>query len=989
MLLTALLALPFAGSLVAAVLPTRARNTGALLAGLLALACALLAASAFPQFSFGVSGGSGTVLREQISWIPSAGLDFSLRMDGLSWLFCMLIYGIGALVALYARYYLSPKDPVPRFYAFMLAFMGAMAGVVLSGHLVVLAFFWELTSLFSFLLIGYWYHRKDARSGARNALLVTGVGGLCLLAGLLLMGHIVGSYDLDTVLAAGDRIRAHPLYLPMLVLVLLGALTKSAQFPFHFWLPQAMAAPTPVSAYLHSATLVKAGVFLLARFWPVLSGTDAWFWMVGGAGLATLLIGAWSALFQNDLKGLLAYSTLSHLGLITLLFGLNSDTAALAAVFHILNHAIFKASLFMAAGIVDHETGTRDIRKLSGLWRAMPITGTLAIVASASMAGVPLLNGFLSKEMFFTEAAFVTSTPWVEWLLPIAATLAGALSVAYALRFVFDVFIGPKDACSSPKKPHEPVRWMRLPIELLVLACLVVGMAPERSIGRVLDVAALPVLGGRLPEYSLAVWHGFNLPLMMSIAAFVLGTGIYLARPWLAHGTSDHVPLTGRLDGIRALHIVLVSLARAARNTRLLLDTHRLQPQLRWLLGAALIGGTAAVATHLPVDSGRATLPVDPTFAMLWVIGGLCAIGTAWAARRRRLAAMTLAGGTGLCCCITFVWCSAPDLALTQLTVEIATTVLLLLALRWLPRPPARPIDMTAGRQLRRLRDLILALGFGAGLSALAWWTMTRPLEHSVSDFYLRNARSEAGGANVVNVMLVDFRGFDTFGESVVLAIVALTVYALLRRFRPARAAMALPAQQRSLPGVPTDLVNPRHIHDTAVGYLTIPAVLVRLLLPLAATVAAWLFLRGHNAPGGGFVAALVLSIALLLQYLVSGTQWVDARVGLRPRRWIAVGLLMLLATGAGAWIWGYPLLTSHTIHLGWPGKEGTHLPSAFFFDLGVFMVVVGTTLLMLTAVAHQSVRAHRSSARSQEEDMARRQAEQAQSAAPANGVNA
>ena len=965
MLLSLLLVLPFAGSLAAVLLPTRARNSGALLAGLVALTCAVATASALPGMSL---GGQGAVLRQQVSWMPSVGLDFTLRMDGLGWLFCMLIYGIGALVALYARYYLSPKDPVPRFHAFMLAFMGSMAGVVLAGHLVVLAFFWELTSLFSFLLIGYWYHRKDARCGARNALLVTGTGGLCLLTGLLLMGHIVGSYDLDLVLAAGDKLRAHPLYLPMLVLVLLGALTKSAQFPFHFWLPQAMAAPTPVSAYLHSATLVKAGVFLLARFWPVLSGTDAWFWMVGGAGLATLLLGAWSALFQNDLKGLLAYSTLSHLGLITLLFGLNSDTAALAAVFHILNHAIFKASLFMAAGIVDHESGTRDIRKLSGLWRLMPITGTLAIVASASMAGVPLLNGFLSKEMFFAEAVFVTATPWVEWLLPLAATLAGMLSVAYSLRFVFDVFFGPRDALQSPKKPHEPVRWMRLPIELLVLACLIVGVAPERSVGLILDVAARPVVGGTLPEYSLAIWHGFNLPLMMSVAAFAGGIALYFVRPWLAHGTSEHVPLTGRLNGVRTLHILLVGLARLARNTRLLLDTHRLQPQLRWLLGAALIGGAVATATYLPVGPARATLPIDPTFAILWTIGGLCAIGTAWAARRRRLAAMTLAGGTGLCCCLTFVWCSAPDLALTQLTVEIATTVLLLLALRWLPRPPARPIDMTAGRQLRRLRDLLLALGFGSGMAVLAWWTMTRPLQHSVSDFYLRNAKSEAGGTNVVNVMLVDFRGFDTFGEVVVLSIVALTVYALLRRFRPAHAAMALPAQQRRLPDTPTDLVNPRHVRDTAVGYLTIPAVLVRLLLPLAAAVSAWLFLRGHNAPGGGFVAALVLAIALLLQYLVSGTQWVDARVGLRPRRWIAAGMLTLLATGTGAWIWGYPFLTSHTLHLPWPGAEGTHLPSAFFFDLGVFVVVVGTTLLMLTAVAHQSVRAHRAAAREADE---------------------
>ena len=323
----------------------------------------------------------------------------------------MLVSGMGLLVIVYARYYLSADDPAARFYSLLLGFMGAMLGVVVSGNLVQLVVFWELTSVFSFLLIGYWTHRKDARRGARMAFTVTATGGLALLAGVLILGHIVGSFELDAVLQAGDVVRAHPLYPLALGLVLLGALTKSAQFPFHFWLPHAMAAPTPVSAYLHSATMVKAGVFLLARLWPVLSGTDAWFWIVGGAGLATLLLGAYAAMFQNDLKGLLAYSTISHLGLITLLLGLNSPLAAVAAVFHMMNHATFKASLFMSVGIIDHESGTRDMRRLDGLFRFMPITGTLAIVACAAMAGVPLLNGFLSKEMFFAETVFVTRAP--------------------------------------------------------------------------------------------------------------------------------------------------------------------------------------------------------------------------------------------------------------------------------------------------------------------------------------------------------------------------------------------------------------------------------------------------------------------------------------------------------------------------------------------------------------------------------------------------
>src|SRR5215212_8551666 len=437
MLLIAVLALPFAGSCLAALLRTNAWNAESWLAGAIALTGLALVAASYPGIA------NGEPIQARIEWLPELGLEFTLRMDGFAWIFAMLVTGIGFLVMLYARYYMSPADPVQRFFSFLLAFMGAMLGIVLSGNLIQLVFFWELTSLFSFLLIGYWYQNAHARDGARMALTITSAGGLCLFAGVLVIGHIVGTYDLDRVLASGQVIRSHHLYVPALVLVLLGALTKSAQFPFHFWLPHAMAAPTPVSAYLHSATMVKAGVFLLARLWPVLSGTDAWFWIVGGAGLITLLLGAYAAMFQNDLKSLLAYSTISHLGLITLLLGLNSSLAAVAAVFHIMNHATFKASLFMSVGIIDHETGSRDMRRLDGLYRFMPITGTLAIVACAAMAGVPLLNGFLSKEMFFAETVFLTANPWVESGLPLAATVAGVFAVVYSLRFGHDVFFGP------------------------------------------------------------------------------------------------------------------------------------------------------------------------------------------------------------------------------------------------------------------------------------------------------------------------------------------------------------------------------------------------------------------------------------------------------------------------------------------------------------------------------------------------------------------
>ncbi|WP_119965798.1 monovalent cation/H+ antiporter subunit A [Simplicispira lacusdiani] len=965
--LVSLILLPFLGSLLAAVLPANARNTESTLAGLIALFCTVQTALYFPE----IAGGG--VLRQEIPWLPALGMNLVIRMDGFAWMFCMLVLGIGSLVVLYARYYMSPADPVPRFFAFFLAFMGAMAGVVLSGNLIQLAFFWELTSLFSFLLIGYWHHRKDARRGARMALTVTGTGGLALLAGLLVLGHIVGSYDLDRVLAAGDQVRAHPLYPVALVLVLLGALTKSAQFPFHFWLPHAMAAPTPVSSYLHSATMVKAGVFLLARLWPVMGGTEPWFWIVGGAGLATLLVGGYAAMFQHDLKGLLAYSTLSHLGLITLLLGLNSPLAAVAAVFHIMNHATFKASLFMAAGIVDHESGTRDIRRLSGLRHMMPVTATLAMVASAAMAGVPLLNGFLSKEMFFAETVFLDAAPAVRWALPIAATVAGMFSVAYSLRFTVDVFWGPP-ATDLPHTPHEPPHWMRVPVELLVLACLVVGTLPAWSVGQYLDAAARPVVGGTLPAFSLAVWHGLNTPFLMSVVALAGGVLLYrLLRAQREAGRIDAPPLMHRIDGRRLFEALLARLTAAGRAGRRRLSTRRLQWQMLWLVGAALLAGALPLWLHGLRLGQRGTLPLSPAFVVLWGLGTVCAVAAAWQAKYHRMAALTLLGGAGLATCITFLWFSAPDLALTQIAVELVTTVLILLGLRWLPkrderlRPSARV--QPPGTRWRRLRDMLLSVLAGGGMAWLAFAMMSRDFPESTSTFFLERAQTEGGGTNVVNVMLVDFRGFDTFGEIVVLGIVTLTVYALLRRFRPARETMDLPEQQRNLPAdLQTDLLNPRNAQDTAVGYLMVPAVLVRLLLPFAAVVSAYIFMRGHNEPGGGFVAGLVLSVALILQYIISGAQWVEAHLPLLPRRWIATGLLCALATGTGAIALGYPFLTTHTAHLHLPVVGDIHVASALFFDIGVFTLVVGSTLLILTAIAHQSIRGHRYHARLQED---------------------
>ncbi|WP_150304595.1 monovalent cation/H+ antiporter subunit A [Pseudomonas saliphila] len=951
MLLLILILAPFIGSAVAAFLPANARNSEAWLAGLVGVIGLAITLSMLPSIS------DGEVIRFTAEWLPGQDLNFILRMDGLAWLFSVLILGIFLLVVLYARYYMSPKDPVPRFFAFLLAFMGAMLGIVLSGNLIQLVMFWELTSLVSFLLIGYWHHRADARRGARMAFTVTATGGLCLLAGVLVVGHIVGSYNLDVVLNSGNIIRNHPLYLTALVLIALGALTKSAQFPFHFWLPHAMAAPTPVSAFLHSATMVKAGIFLLMRLWPVLAGTPEWAWIIGGAGICTMLIGAFIAIFQHDLKGLLAYSTISHLGLITALLGIGTPLAMVAAIFHTVNHATFKASLFMAVGIIDHECGTRDMRKLRGLYRPMPYTATLAIVASAAMAGVPLLNGFISKEMFFAEALQVGSDS--NWWMSLVAIAMGIFGVTYSLRFIY-VFFGPT-ATDLPSTPHEPPRWMRFPVEFLVLCCLVVGIIPALTIGPLLHNAVEAVLGAQTPTYSLAVWHGLNTPLLMSFIALIGGVALYfLLRTRFGLTQRNRIPLFHRFNGKQVYESTMLELMTLSARLEKLLGTRRLQPQILLMM---LAGMCAALAVSWILPHGWdlvAPQAVNIPFAAMWVVGCACALAAAWQAKYHRLAALMLVGGTGIVVSMTFLWLSAPDLALTQLMVETVTTVLILLGLRWLPpRILNRETEAKVNRlaRTRRTRDFIVAVVAGTGMAALSYLVMLHPPGSKIGDFFLERALSEGGGSNVVNVLLVDFRGFDTFGELAVLSIVALTVYALLRRFRPAPESIPLPAQQVNSIDPATRQTPAQQANS---GYLMVPSVYLRLLLPIFGVVAAYFFMRGHNLPGGGFVAGLILSVAFIVQYMLAGTAWVEANLRLQPHRWISAGLVLTAATGIGAWLLGFPFLTSHTAHVDLPVFGDVHVPTAFLFDLGVFFVVFGSTMLILIALAHQSVRSHR-----------------------------
>lgn len=912
--------LPFFAALFVGTLPTHARRLAIAIATAVALLGVVLTLAIAPAIF------DGQVLRYSIDWLPALGLSLGFRVDGLAWLFMLLIFGIGLLIVIYAAYYLAAEDPAPLFFAYLLCFMGAMLGVVMASNLIVLVVFWELTSLSSFLLIGYWQHRGDAREGARMALTITGAGGLCLLGGALILGHIVGSYELDRVLASGEAIRSHSLYVPALVLVLLGAFTKSAQFPFHFWLPHAMAAPTPVSAYLHSATMVKAGVFLLARMFPALGGSPEWFWIVTLTGLATLLIAAFFAVFQHDLKGLLAYSTISHLGLITLLFGLNTHLAVVAGVFHIINHATFKASLFMAAGIIDHEAHTRDIRKLGGLYRLMPITGTLAIVATAAMAGVPLANGFLSKEMFFTEAANLGS----QWWLPFVATIAGVLSVAYSARFIYEVWFSGSPR-GLEKTPHEPPRLMRVPVEVLVVLCIVVGIAPALVVGPTLAVAAQAAAfgapGAALPEYKLAIWHGFNLPLLMSAVALGGGLALY----WAMHrGLNLHAIKPWVVSGQGMFQGALRALVKFSQRLTARLQNGSLQ---RYLL---LFTITSVCVGVLPwLNGAQFALPLsapsywaDVNFATLvvFIIGSIGALATV-GFYRKRFTALAALGVVGLCVSLAFIYLSAPDLALTQLMVEVVTIILFMLALKHLPENGAGERKLS-----RRYRDAAIAGVAGIGIATITFVVLSLPL-NSISPYFLETTVSQGGGANAVNVILVDYRGFDTLGEITVLGIAGLIIFAIVSSLNSASAAKPSDsvADGRALPPL---------------------AIIARLMLPLAAVIAFYIFMRGHNEPGGGFIAGLVFAVALLVQFIANGQRWVEGRMGTDFRLWISCGLIVAGLTGVTAWWFGSPFLTSTYDYPWLPGVGGVPLASAALFDLGVFLTVVGATMVALISIA-------------------------------------
>jgi multicomponent Na+:H+ antiporter subunit A len=716
----------------------------------------------------------GANVRETHDLFPSMGISLSVSVDGLSLLFGLLVSGIGSLVVIYAGGYLKGHVMQGRFFGFLMMFMSAMLGVVLSDDLIGLFVFWELTSISSYLLIGFNHSEQESRESALQALLVTGSGGLALLAGLLLLAGVTGTFEISEILQQGKLVREHSLYVPIFLLIALGAFAKSAQFPFHFWLPNAMVAPTPVSAYLHSATMVKAGVYLLARFDVVLGGTSVWTWTLGLVGIATMVLGAVRALRETDLKRILAYSTITALGTLVLLIGLSFKDSLKAAVVFLVVHSLYKGALFMVAGNVDHETGTRDVTRLGGLRFLMPLTAAAALVAACSMAGFPPLFGFIGKELAY-KAKLGMDDP--TWWIPALAVLANALTVTAALVVALRPFWGRVNH-PAEKTPHEAPFSMILGPSVLAAYCMLLGIYPGHIDDRIIAPSVQAVFGKPV-EIHLALWYGWNLALLLSTVTVAGGVIGFLAWNPLRSLLAQADPLWNH--GVEALYRQgLRSVIRFAEAQTKLIMAGGLQRYLMWTLLVIAMAPIVPLLRH-----GNVVFPSElpSLYFAEWIL--LVVIATAAlvaALARKRLAAIAAIGVVGFTIALLFEILSAPDLAITQLMVETLFVVIVVLLLQHLPKLKDTQSKKSVGQNAWQM---VVAVGVGVSICLLAWSALSIPMSKHVSEFYATKSVPEAYGRNVVNVVLVDFRGTDTFGEITVLAVAALGVFTLLK-IRPA-----------------------------------------------------------------------------------------------------------------------------------------------------------------------------------------------------------
>ncbi|MEZ5626550.1 MAG: hydrogen gas-evolving membrane-bound hydrogenase subunit E [Rhodocyclaceae bacterium] len=846
---------------------------------------------------------AGGVLSQHFVWVPALGIELSFRLDGLSLLFALLISGIGTLIVLYAGAYLSDHHHLGRFYAYLLGFMAAMLGLVLADDLIAMFLFWELTSITSFLLISFKHEQAESRRSALQALLITGGGGLALLAGLILLAHAGGSWQFSTL--STEAVASHPLYPAILTLVLIGAFTKSAQLPFHLWLPNAMAAPTPVSAFLHSATMVKAGVYLLARLNPTLGGSTSWTAILLTVGAATALAGAVLAIRQNDLKRVLAYTTITVLGQLTMLLATNTHYGLQAFAIYLVAHAFYKAALFMAVGAVDHATGTRQVAQLGGLIRFMPITGFAVALAAFSNAGLPPFFGFIAKEFKY---AGLIDLGLVGWITTAVMVVTNALLLAAAGVVFVRTFLGPR--ANYPRVPHEVSLPMWIGPMLLAVGGFLFGAFNNLAEIWLID-AAVQAVSGRAVPVDLYLWGGLTPALVASVLTVGLGVAFYLQRTRLRRRISLWRVLwrvRGDVHWDRLLKRIFAFGAKIAdffQHGSLSQHMRSLTAAIAGVLVLALIaaGGVPWPAVSRPPDAAA-------------LAGCLLAVaGAAAAARMRgRIVIVAALGVSGLGLALTFLAARAPDVAITQLMVETLSVVFLALVLRRLP--PDRAIGQ-ARPAIRRIHAII-ALAIGAGVAAMMLLTFSQPLPGDVAQWYLNTSLPGGKGANVVNVILVDFRALDTLGEILVVALAALGAAKLFAHHPPGAGA--------------------------ATGSDEFASVLlrqaIRPLAALLAIVSLMLLWRGHNLPGGGFIGGLVAACAALLIALSAGADRARRLFRVGPVATLAAGLALSATAGVIALLQGQAFLTGH-----WVFPGGLPLGTPLLFDAGVFLTVLGAVL--------------------------------------------
>jgi len=940
-LLAALLAALFSHPALSNRLP--ARRLGWLLASAPAAAFALLL-SVTPQV---VSAGA---VETRLPWMPSLGLEAVFYFDGLSSLFALLITGIGTLVVIYAGYYLEDDPGAPRFLSYLLLFMASMLGLVVAGDVVTLFLFWEGTSVTSFLLIGYKTKDEEARRGAFKALLITGGGGITLLAGLLIAGHVVGSGDLSALLASGEALRSSPLYLLMLALLGLAAFTKSAQAPFHVWLPDAMTAPTPASAFLHSATMVKAGLYLMARFNPVLGMTVEWFWLLSIGGVITMVVGAYLGFKQNDLKGLLAYSTVSQLGVLMMLLGQDTEIAFKAFVIGVLAHALYKSALFLVTGIVDHAAGTRDLRRLGGIAGQFRFLTGVAAVAGLSMAGLPPLFGFLAKETLLATVVHPGVPAIAGQIFTALAVIAAALLVGQALMFVWDTFLGrARDPHLHPHKVRAG--FLLAPAVPAALSILLVSLPEPEPFVAFLAKAAESAYGAPV-KVSLALWTGIHPELILSIVAVGLGLGLFFNR---ARVRAGQWAVTERVGGFSMNSLYAAFLRLVDRLA--FLATRTQTGSLRTYLMVMLLGSGGLILLYgaIPTEVPTPRLPpitVAAGLELLQLFSLLLAVAAAAASvvLKRDLMAVLALGASGLAVAVLFALEPAPDLALVQVVVDLLITIVLILVLRRLPRKlREQAYRLTPQRDPWRLaRDFFISISGGMIMAAVVLTALnTRPRPSIVTPFFERNAKPLTGASDIVGAILLDFRALDTMFEIAVFAMAGVGVYTLMRYALKQGA------------GKPAKEEEPYRSILLGIGGRR-PSPFVRLLtdaiLPLSMVFAVVHMMFGHAQPGDGFTAGVMVTLAVGLWHVVYGNAEARRRLTwLRPAPLIAGGLLLLVVNGVvAALISGHflaPVDYGEMIGLALPGEF--HISSSFLFEVSIFLTVLGSASRMIDTLAY------------------------------------